>query len=291
MRAVAFGVDPARACDIAARNRSEHFAHEPSSASHDSFQRMAQHTTRAAKPHIFSEEALQLLLHPLSRATTPTDSGSPPDKASVRSGPTRRGEVHTAQERHNGAAHRLAIAKWVAQEIIPHEAKIRAWLGRSRVVAHDADELIQEAYCRIAMLVSVDHIEVPSAYFFSITRNLLLRRLKRQQIVQLEAIAEIEALRDDVSASPEDQVAAKLAYEKLLRFMTELPAKSSRVVELRKIRGWSQKEIAADLGLSEKAVEKQIWLAVQAIREMWGRAERRSEELWEPQERSGGERR
>ena len=48
--------------------------------------------------------------------------------------------------------------------------------------------------------------------------------------------------------------------------------------ELRKIRGWSQKDIASHLGMTEKAVEKQVWVAVRELRLMWGRAEQRSEQ-------------
>lgn len=184
------------------------------------------------------------------------------------------------------------MARWVASEIIPHEARVRAWLRRSRVTAQDADEVVQEAYCRIAALDAVDHIEVPHAYFFSIVKHLLFKRLKRQRVVQFETIAEIEALRDEVNASLEDQVASRLAYEKLLAFTAELPAQCRRVFELRKVRGWSQKEIAADMGMTEKAVEKQVWLAVRKIRLLWTDAEHRSEQMWRRQEQAAmGDRR
>lgn len=191
-----------------------------------------------------------------------------------------------AYPKHHSAEHRLALARWVASEILPYEARVRSWLSRSRIAACDADELIQEAYCRIAMLDAVDHIEVPYAYFFSITKNLLFRKLKRERIVRLEALAEIESLRDE-SASTEHQVAVRIAYEKLLAFAVTLPDPCRRVFELRKIRGWSQKDIASHLGLTEKAVEKQVWVAVRELRLMWGRAEQRSEQSW-AREQAGG---
>jgi RNA polymerase sigma-70 factor (ECF subfamily) len=53
-------------------------------------------------------------------------------------------------------------------------------------------------------------------------------------------------------------------------------------VELRKIEGWSQKEIADHLGMSEKAVEKQVWTGVRAIRDAWLRAEVQSESRMAP---------
>lgn len=170
-------------------------------------------------------------------------------------------------------AHRRGLALWVAREIVPHEGRIRAWFARKRLAPDDVDELMQEAYCRIAMLDTVDHIDCGHAYFFSIARNLLLRKLKRQQVVPFEAISEIESYRDTQTPSPEEQVAHRLACERVMSLIADLPERCRRIVELRKIEGWSQKEIAAHMGMSEKAVEKQVWVGVRAIREGWSLAQ------------------
>lgn len=167
---------------------------------------------------------------------------------------------------------RQLMARWVACEIVPHEGRIRAWFARRRLAPEDVDELMQEAYCRIATLDSVDHIDCGHAYFFSIARNLLLRKLKRQQVVPFEAISEIESFRDTQTPSPEEQVSTRLAYERVMALIAGLPERCRRVVELRKIEGWSQKEIAAHLGMTEKAVEKQVWIGVRAIRAGWSAA-------------------
>lgn len=177
------------------------------------------------------------------------------------------------QEVQRKAAQRRRIAHWVAREIIPHEPRVRAWFARARIAPEDVDELLQEAYCRLAMLESVDHIDSPRAYFFSIARNLLLRRLKRQQIIPFEAIAEIESYRDDGALTPEEQTANRMACEKLMALMAQLPDRCRQIVELRKIEGWSQKDIAAHMGITEKAVEKQVWLGVRALRAAWDRAQ------------------
>ncbi len=184
------------------------------------------------------------------------------------------------------AQHRQLLARWVAVEILPHERRVRAWLQRSRLSPQDAEELIQEAYCRIAMLEGVDHIDAPDAYFFSIVRNLLLRRLKRQRIVLFETIAEIESYQDD-RPSPEQVIGGKLAYEKVLGMIGDLPERCRRIVQLRKIDGWSQREVAEHLGTTEKAVEKQVWLGVRLIREAWRRSYDQTADA-AVQERSGG---
>lgn len=201
---------------------------------------------------------------------------------------SRQEEGATPAEADNQLARRRRIAVWVAREIVPHEARVRRWLARSRLSPEDIDEVMQEAYCRIAMLPSVDHIDRPLAYMFAITRNLLLRRLKRQQVVVLEAVSEIETWRDEDTPSPEDQTASRMSYERVLEIIARLPERCRKVVELRKIEGWSQKEIAAHLGMTEKAVEKQVWVGVRAIRDAWSRAEALSEDRMLGGERKGG---
>lgn len=169
------------------------------------------------------------------------------------------------------------MAAWVAREVLPHEQRLRARLARSRVPSEDIDELIQESYCRLALLDSVDHIECPRAYFFAIARNLLLRKLRRQQIVSLDTIAEIESMQDD-RPDPERAAGARLDYGKVRALIAKLPERCRRIVELRKIEGWSQIEIAEHLGITEKAVEKQVWLGVRAVREAFAHGETRFRE-------------
>lgn len=185
-------------------------------------------------------------------------------------------EEDITQRGAGGVEHRRYVANWVAREILPHEARIRTWFARFRLSREDVDELLQEAYCRIADLDAVDHIAVPQAYFFSIARNLLLRRLKRQRIIPFESIAEIEGYRDGAS-SPEQAVSTKIEYERILALIASLPDKCRRIVELRKIEGWSQKEIAEHFGMSEKAVEKQVWLGVRAVRQAWDLVEQQGD--------------
>src|SRR6185369_17960765 len=87
---------------------------------------------------------------------------------------------------------RQRIVAWVGTHILPHEGAIRAWLRRSRVSPDDIDDLVQEAYCRIAGLERIDHIERPQGYFFQVVRMLLAERLRRSRIVQIETVAEMD---------------------------------------------------------------------------------------------------
>lgn len=150
---------------------------------------------------------------------------------------------------------------------------MRAWLGRARTSPEEIDELIQESYSRLAALESVEHIDRPGAYFFSIARNLLLRRLRRAQLIPIEAIAEIDAFHDYSQPSPESAAGAHLDYRRLLAMIDALPERQSRVVRMRKLEGYSQREIADALNISESVVENEIFKGVRAVQLAWKNGE------------------
>ncbi|HEU5066714.1 MAG TPA: sigma-70 family RNA polymerase sigma factor [Sphingomicrobium sp.] len=162
--------------------------------------------------------------------------------------------------------------------MIPHEPELRAWLRRSRIDESEADEIVQEAYHRLAALPEVDHIDHPRAYFFSIGRNLLVRRLRRAEVVSLETIAEIETA--DTAPDPEATVTAKLMRERLRSMIDELPERCGRILKLRKLQGYSQKEIAAMLGITESIVENQVQYGIRCLMRSWAEAEAEVADRW-----------
>lgn len=165
---------------------------------------------------------------------------------------------------------RRRIRTWVANEVMPHERKVRAWLSRARLTRDDIDDVIQDSYCRIAMLDTVDHISRGDAYFFSTARNLLSRRLKRAKVVPFEAFAEagIEEYADE-APSPEREAAALHDLMRLREYVAQLPDRCRHILELRKFEDLSQKEIARRMGVSENIVENDLVKGMRLIQEAW----------------------
>ncbi|MES2272163.1 MAG: sigma-70 family RNA polymerase sigma factor [Pseudomonadota bacterium] len=161
-------------------------------------------------------------------------------------------------------ADRPALANWIGASVMPHEPKVRAWLGRAKVSPDDIDDLLQEAYCKLAGLDTFDHIERPDAYFFSLTRNLLLRKLRRSSVVPLTRIAEIEAFDDD-RPSPEREAAARSDFDRVRELLSALPERSRRIIEKRKFDGLSQREIASSEGISEGMVEYHVYQGIKTV--------------------------
>jgi RNA polymerase sigma-70 factor (ECF subfamily) len=161
---------------------------------------------------------------------------------------------------------RLRLSAWVTRTVLPCEHLVRAWLARSMVSKEDSDDLIQEAYCRLAGLDSFEQIARPDGFFFQIVRNQLLTKLRRANVVRIETVAELDYLNlTDGSPSPERAVGAKRDLDRVLLQIDALPERCRQAFKLRRIDGLSQREIAERLGVSENVVEHDIANALKLV--------------------------
>ncbi|MSU23495.1 MAG: RNA polymerase subunit sigma-24, partial [Opitutus sp.] len=56
--------------------------------------------------------------------------------------------------------------RWFAEEVLPHEPALRAWLRARFPVVTDADDLVQEAYARLMQAHATGPIACPRAFLF-----------------------------------------------------------------------------------------------------------------------------
>ena len=134
---------------------------------------------------------------------------------------------------------------WVGSHVLPHEAAVRAWLKRWTSRGQDLDDVIQEAYCRLAEMDDVTHIGTGRAYLFQTTRNIVLEQLRRSKIVRIDNVTDMESLNIVDEAPPMDRVVAGAReLQRVERLIDRLPVKCRRVFILRRIHGVSQREIA-----------------------------------------------
>jgi RNA polymerase sigma-70 factor (ECF subfamily) len=165
---------------------------------------------------------------------------------------------------------------WVGRHILPLEARLRSWL-RSAFPTIDADDVIQETYCRISALDSVAHIADPRSYFFQTARNVVLQQIRRTRVVSIEAASGLsefdQALAED-DASPERIVAGRRALARVEALIAALPDRCRQIFQLRKIEGVSQREIATRLGVTETIVENEVTRGLRRILDAMGEEER-----------------
>ncbi|MDG2520719.1 sigma-70 family RNA polymerase sigma factor [Caulobacter segnis] len=149
------------------------------------------------------------------------------------------------------------MGRWIAGEILPHEADVRAWLRRSlRLV--EIDDVIQESYCRIAAAVDPQTIASPRAYFFTTARNVALDQMRKNRVVGLDDVAELAWSNVvDESPSPERLAGGRLELRRINTLIESLPQRCRTIFVMRKVQGLSQRQIAHKLGVTENVVEKQ----------------------------------
>lgn len=149
-------------------------------------------------------------------------------------------------------------AIWLAGNILPHELFLRRTIRKWRLPAGlEAEDIIQEAYARIADLPSVAHIVSPRAYFLQAARSIVLAHARRAKLVAIDMLADMEQLRiSDDTPSPEVHVSDRQQLRLLALAVEQLGEPHRTVFVLRMIHELSHKAIGQRLGLSENAVQK-----------------------------------
>lgn len=174
----------------------------------------------------------------------------------------------TVMERPSGD-----FVAWLARTVIPHEPALRRWLEkRARLdrLGLTADDIIQETYARLTRLPSVEHIRDSRAYVFRTAYSILLQEIRQNRVVSFESLDSLEAL-ELVSQAPSPDQLAEMAQEMriLSLAIASMPDKCRTVFVLRKVHGYSQREIAAQLGISENTVETHLARGVRKLMDFY----------------------
>jgi len=141
------------------------------------------------------------------------------------------------------------------------ENVLRACLYRYTRNSSDVEELLQETYARLLVAAASEEPEVRSVrgFAFTIARNVAFDWLRHRQVVPIEPVADMEALEVlDGSGQVEEIVNHHQELAMLVKAIQQLPERCRQVFTLRKVYGYSQKEIAARLGISENTVEQHL---------------------------------
>lgn len=158
------------------------------------------------------------------------------------------------------------IIRWVSLHVVPQEPKVRAALRRHGVAESDIDDLIQDAYCRLATLKTVDHIDRPGAYFMQIVKNAWRDGLRRARVVRLEDYTETAAQSvEDDAPGIEATAIAREQLQRVEALLASLPERCRTIFTWKRMEGLPQREIAKRLGVSEHIVENDVQKALRIL--------------------------
>lgn len=137
----------------------------------------------------------------------------------------------------------------------------------SRLVArivppHEIEDIVQETYVRICQLENKECISSPKSFMYKTARNLALDYQKQANVRLVDGIDNMETLEQLLSDHNKDEMYENaLTQNEFAHFceaVRQLPIQCRKVFVLKKVYGYSQREIAAQLNLSESTVEKHI---------------------------------
>jgi RNA polymerase sigma factor (sigma-70 family) len=141
----------------------------------------------------------------------------------------------------------------------------RARLARvvSRIVPpQDIEDIVQATYVRVCQYNAQSEIAEPQALLVSVARNLALDHVKRADYrltTNFESELDIEStLAGDAADESYRAAASDEEFSRFCDAVRQLPVQCRRVFVLKKVYGYSQREIAQELGLAESTVEKHI---------------------------------
>lgn len=142
---------------------------------------------------------------------------------------------------------------------------LRSTLARavSRLVPpKEVEDIVQETYVRVCQVDAPEQIQFPRSFMLRTAKNLALDHLKRAETrlsvsmddeLDLEAVGYITRADDTF-----DRVAANQEFGFFCEAVRQLPQQCRKAFVLKKVYGYSQKEIALSLDISENTVEKHI---------------------------------
>lgn len=124
----------------------------------------------------------------------------------------------------------------------------------------EIEDIVQETYVRICQLAPHQAIEQPRSFLMKTARNLAFDHLKRAETRLAQGVEDEEEFGgyDTASDGTFEHVANRKEFAYFCEAVRQLPTQCRRVFVLKKVYGYSQKEIASEMKISQSTVEKHI---------------------------------
>ncbi len=158
------------------------------------------------------------------------------------------------------------LKRWFCEEVLPLEASLTGYLRRNWRAAEQVMDIRQDIYEAALSGAQAGLPENTAGYLFTIARNLIINRAKRDRIVSFEQFADLGSVDVAVDLSATDRhMDARDALRRAQNGIDRLPPRCREVVRLRKIEGLSTREAAERMGVGIDTIERQLMLGIRAM--------------------------
>jgi RNA polymerase sigma-70 factor (ECF subfamily) len=166
----------------------------------------------------------------------------------------------------------LEVIDWLTIHFLPHEAELRRMLRRVCMNSEEIDDVIQETSYKILVMTDLGQIRNPKAFVFRTAKNIVLDRIRRDAVVSIETMANLDELEiADTAPSPDRVIFAREELKWVFGLIGNLPDRCKSVFRARRVHGMSQNETAATLGLTDSVVEHEMMRAMRLMSDMISR--------------------
>jgi RNA polymerase sigma-70 factor (ECF subfamily) len=158
------------------------------------------------------------------------------------------------------------LEAWFCREVLPLERSLTHFIRRNWRVADDVNDLRHDVY---EMAIAGARGGLPDntrPFVFTIARNHLINRAKRQKIVSFEHVADLETMERGIDMfAAERYLDARDALRRARDGIDRLSPRVREIVLLRKVDGLNTRETAEQLGIGIDAVERQLAMGMKAL--------------------------
>lgn len=149
--------------------------------------------------------------------------------------------------------------RWFAEEVLPHETMLRAYLRRHFPSLGDVDDVVQESYLRLIRARAEGRLRSVKGLLFTAARNAAVDIFRRKGSFAPTEVDQIDggAVLDNRPGVVES-ISRSQELDLLAEAVESLAPRCREVLKLRKIYGLSHREIARVLGISEGTVHVQV---------------------------------
>jgi RNA polymerase sigma factor (sigma-70 family) len=162
--------------------------------------------------------------------------------------------------------------RWLARNVLPHEALIRAKLRNMCLYDLDLEDVIQEMYAKFLTLESLESIRYPRQYALLTARAIIIDQIRHSRVVSITSSGNLELLEiPEPDANSEERIEFQQEVQAVTAALDQLPTMCRETLVLRRIEGLSQREVARRLKISEKTVEKHMANGVRLLIKLFGR--------------------
>jgi RNA polymerase sigma-70 factor (ECF subfamily) len=161
------------------------------------------------------------------------------------------------------------VKAWFLREVLPLESLLMQFLRHNWKEQGDVEDILHDVYIRVYEAACRQIPDQTKPFVFTTARNLLISRVRKRQVIPIEAVADLDALGIAMdSPGPDRSAIARDELRRLQQAIDKLPPRLREALILRRVEGLSRGEIALRMNVSEASVSAYLMDGMYALADL-----------------------